>query len=363
MLKTCKLLTLRCMRRMGVDRALLDSRWRRHRLPIVCFHGVSTADEHECYPGFFLPPSVFRAKLQILRSLDVNALPLGEALRRLHDGTLPPRAIVITIDDGFYGAYAVGGPMLADFGFHATVYLTTHYIHHDRPVFDNMCGYLLKRSYGRELVWPRVLEAPVVLGLQSDLQVRTTIMAYARDRQLDSARKDLLLAELADLLSIDYEDLRRRRLFQIVHPDEIATWQDVDFELHTHRHRVSRNKAVFRDSILRNRMELKQITGRESRHFAYPGGTYLPEHTQWLVELGIQSAVTCESGLATRNSSFMLLPRIMDTARLSIEEMESWVTGLAALLPTRSYGRDDSQLENPAAPSGGSVCVTSGPKP
>jgi peptidoglycan/xylan/chitin deacetylase (PgdA/CDA1 family) len=328
---------------------VLDSPWRRGRFPILCFHGVSTDDEHECYPGFFLTPDMFRAKLNALRSLDANVLPLKEALRRVAAGNLPERAVVLTIDDGFYGAYREGAPILAEFGYHATVYLTTHYIHHRRPVFDNMCGYLLWKSFGRELRWDDVLAEPVVLGPGNHSTVRDAIECYARSQSLDSAEKDTLLADLADRLGIDYERLRRRRMLHLVSPDEIRSWPNVDFELHTHRHRVSRNKTVFRQSIQRNAEELRWITGRECRHLAYPGGVYAAEHPEWLRELGIETAVTCETGFATADSSPLLLPRVMDTAHLNVLEFESWVTGVAGLLPHRRYPVDATQFEGEEA--------------
>lgn len=349
MLKACKRRCLEVSRRTGVDRAVSDSRWRRSRFPILCFHGVSTGDEHECYPNFFLTPGMFRAKLELLRDLDAKVLPLEEALRRVEAGTLPHRAVVLTIDDGFYGAYRVGAPILAEFGYPATVYLTTHYIHHRRPVFDNMCGYLLWKSHGRELRWDGLLPEPVVLGPDTRAEVQNAIERFAAVRRFGSEEKDALLASLAGRLGIDYEALRQRRMLHLVDPDEMRSWPNVDFQLHTHRHRMSHNKAVFRQSIQRNADELRRITGRVCRHLAYPGGTYSAEHPEWLRELGIESATTCETGFVSVKSSPLLLPRVMDTSSFSMAELGSWVTGVAGLFPHRKYPIDETQFEGEEA--------------
>jgi peptidoglycan/xylan/chitin deacetylase (PgdA/CDA1 family) len=352
LLKRAKLAVIRAVRNTPVKNLVLNSEWRRNRLGILCFHGISTADEHKCFPGFFITPEDFRRKLQLIRDLALTVLPLDEAINRLGQGTLPRRSVVITLDDGFYGAYAAGRAILDEFGYPTTVYLTSHYIHHDRPVFDNMCNYLLWRSYGTHLEWARVFANPATINAETHPAIYRKIHEYAQSQQLDSLRKDELLRELADRVSIDYEELRRRRILHLVRPDEMRSWRTVEYELHTHRHRVSRQKGLFQDSIRRNRDELKRITGRESQHFAYPGGAFLMEHPGWLREMGIRSAVTCISGLAEPTSDALLLPRLMDTADLRLEELESWLSGYSAFFPTRRYPLDFSQFEESETPVG-----------
>ena len=343
-LKTAKINVLRAMRYSALDRRVLNSKWRQRRLAVLCFHGVSTADEHECFPNFFITQEILRQKLRLIQQLDMTVLRLSEAVERLKTGTLPKRSVVITIDDGFYGAYAKGAPVIAEFGYPATIYQTTHYVNYNRPVFDNMCSYLLWKGIGSELRWDGVLDSPVRLDSSTRFSTMEKIAQHALTRRLTSVQKDELLAELAAKLGIDYDALCRKRMFHLVNPDEIRSWDNVEFELHTHRHRVARNKALFTEQLVRNARELQRITGRESRHFAYPGGAYLPEFPAWLRELGLKSATTCVSGMATAGSDPFLLPRIMDTSGLSIEELGGWLSGAAALLPVRSYPLDTSQL-------------------
>lgn len=345
MLKQAKRILISASKRTGLSRLILHSNWRQQRLLILCFHGISTADEHRCFPEFFITPEEFRRKLELMRKLSLSVLPLDEAITRLTSGTLPQRSAVITLDDGFYGTYVNGAPILDQAGYPAAVYITSHYIHRDWAPFDIMCRYLLWRACGSELRWKRVFDEPVQIAPDSIMPLYRVIYEYSQENRLDSFLKNELLRDLAGRLCIDYEDLRRRRILQLVRPDEMRSWRTADFHLHTHRHRVSRNKDVFMESIRRNREELRAITGRESRHFAYPGGAFLPEHGDWLRELGVESAVTCETGLAGPNSDTMFLPRIMDTSHVRLEELESWMTGFGGLLPVRRYPMDWSQFE------------------
>ena len=345
LLKLTKATAMRVLRGAAVDRRMLESTWRQRRLAILCFHGVSTADEHECFPTFFTTPQRFREKLELIRRLELTVLPLNEAVNRLATSTLPKRSVVITLDDGFHGAYSQGAPVLNEFGYPATVYMTTHYVLHDRPVFDNMCRYLLWKGSGRQLKWTDILPAPIILNRDTNPIVIRAIEDYANGRRLNSFDKDYLLGALAEKIGIDYQQLRRQRLFHLVNADEMRSWSNVTFELHTHRHRVSRNKEAFAELIDKNRRVLRRITGRESLHFAYPSGACLPEHPAWLREWGIRSAVTCVPGLATPESNPCLLPRIVDSTSLTLQQLENWLTGVAALLPTRSYLPDLSQVE------------------
>src|SRR5712691_1642264 len=100
MLKSLKVSMLRSARRLGVFAAVERSPWRNQRLLILCYHGLSFEDEHDWSPGLYLSAQTFRDRMCILRDSRYHVLPLEEALRRLKEGTLPPRSVVITFDDG-----------------------------------------------------------------------------------------------------------------------------------------------------------------------------------------------------------------------------------------------------------------------
>src|SRR5438132_1545578 len=57
------------------------SGWRRQRLLILCYHGVSLQDEHEWAPELFVTPAFLRRRFEILRDSGYVVLPLGEAVQ------------------------------------------------------------------------------------------------------------------------------------------------------------------------------------------------------------------------------------------------------------------------------------------
>src|ERR1041385_3619509 len=101
----------------GISSAMRDSWWLRRRLLILCWHGISLNDEHFWSPGLYITPALFRRRLEILAEEKYNVLPLEEAVSRLQLGSLPPRAVAITFDDGFHDFRHHAAPILAEFGF------------------------------------------------------------------------------------------------------------------------------------------------------------------------------------------------------------------------------------------------------
>jgi peptidoglycan/xylan/chitin deacetylase (PgdA/CDA1 family) len=331
---------LEVLRGVGVFRLARDSRWRRQRLLILCYHGISQADEHEWRPRLFMPSEMLEERLQILERGHYHIVGLGEGLRRLRAGELPPRSVAITFDDGTYDFYARAYPLLHRFGFPVTVYQTTYYSDFQRPIFNLACSYMLWKRRGQ------ILNKGPELALTSPLDLRTeesrqqivfTLVERSDREHLTGSQKDELASRLAKLLDIDYEQLARQRILQLMTPSEVAQLaaKGVDFQLHTHRHRTPKDEGLFRKEIDDNRMWLDRVVGKPSEHFCYPAGDYDPQFLPWLRADGVISATTCDAGLATASSESLLLPRFVDTSARSTVEFESWLTGVGDLLSFR----------------------------
>ena len=346
MLRSLKLLFLRLANAGGVSSALMNTAWRRQRLLILCYHGISTDDEHLWNPSLYMPAALFRKRLLTLRERRCNVLGLGEALEQLYAGTLPERSVTITFDDGMHDFHQVAYPLLREFGYPATVYLTTYYSEFNRPVFDVMCSYLLWKGRGRRLEWPEVVEHAIVLDMAGRNAADRRIKIFARRENLSGRQKDELLATLAAKLGIDYEALCAKRILHIMKPSEAAEMAraGVAIELHTHRHRVSIHRERLQKEIQDNRERIAALASGETRHFCYPGGFHLPEFPGWLREFNVISGTTCQPGIASRRSDALLLPRLVDTSGLTETEFYSWLSGLASWLPHRPHVMSEGQL-------------------
>jgi peptidoglycan/xylan/chitin deacetylase (PgdA/CDA1 family) len=95
------------------------------RLSILIWHRVQPA------PDPMFPDELHAARFDATLSWLArwfNVLPLGEAVQRLQDGSLPERAAAITFDDGYADNLTVAAPILARHGLPATVFIASGYL-------------------------------------------------------------------------------------------------------------------------------------------------------------------------------------------------------------------------------------------
>ena len=329
------------MKASGLFPVMRASNWRRQRLLILCYHGVSLDDEHLWKPELYINPPRLRERLELLRGGGYSVLSLEEGVRRLYEGSLPNASVVITFDDGNYDFYLQAFPLLNEYSFPVTVYQTTYYCGRREPIFRLMCSYLLWKRRGSVLDLGNRFGPLKVLDLRthaSRASVEGALAAYAGKEQLSAGQQNDLARELAGVLDIDYESLLARRMFQLMTPEEVSELaaRGVRFELHTHRHRTPLDRALFQQEIRDNHQRVQQMTGRNAVHFCYPSGVYDFEFLPWLKEANVASATTCEPGLASGQDHPLLLPRFIDTCNQSPIEFEGWLTGISACFPRRT---------------------------
>ena len=354
MLKKLKLAVLSAADATGMSAIALKTNWRKQKLLILCYHGISLEDEHEWNGGLYMSPALLRRRFEHLKKSGCNVLPLSDAIRRLYAGELPPRAVAITFDDGFYDFYAKALPLANEFGFPLTVYLTTYYSYFNRPVFDPALNYILWKGRGQRLQLPGVVPDPLTLNDDSVGMLGSRLYEFVAELGYGGEEKNDFLQKLAGSLRVDFDAMCAKRLLHLMTPMEVAAASaaGTDVELHTHRHRVSRERQQFEREIRDNRERIETITGKSAEHFCFPSGFFLPEYSAWLKELKVVSATTCIPGIATRASSSLLLPRLVDTASVTDVEFGGWVSGLASLLPQRKFVMDTRSYLAPAPAPG-----------
>lgn len=329
--KLAKSGALGLLRSAGAFSASARSIRRQKRLLILCYHGLSLRDEHLWEGALYMTPELFRQRLETLRAAHMNVLPLSEALKRLRAGSLPPRSVVLTFDDGFCDFLRHGVPLLRSYGFPATLYLTTHYSRYRVPVFNLIVSYALWKCRRSTFEWPDVGLGPMPNGTCTDRRnIVDALLKWTEIHGLDTLAKNDLARRLSQQVGIAYDDLVQAGLFQILAPEEVASVARAgfDIQLHTHRHRTPRDPALFWREICDNRKCIREFTGRDPIHFCYPSGDYAPEFSAWLHESGVASATTCEVGLASSESELLRLPRMLDGHQVSKLEFERWLSGL-----------------------------------
>jgi peptidoglycan/xylan/chitin deacetylase (PgdA/CDA1 family) len=272
---------------IGLTRRLATSVWRQQRLLVLCYHGVSLADEHRWNPELYISPATLSRRLDTLTRLRCAVLPLDEAVAGLYAGTLPPRAVTLTFDDGFYDFRARALPLLEARGYRATVYVATQHCESDPTITHLLASYLR---------W--------------------------KHRRARSGAGTV----------------RPARVLSVMTPSELADVSNrgVAVEMHTHRHRAPDDPDEFMSEVRLNRASIEASTGRRPRHLCYPSGIYRASYLPRLASDDIATATTCDPALASRLSHPLLLPRFVDSEACSQLAFEAWVTGVAMWLPRRT---------------------------
>ncbi len=337
---------LQVIRSAGGLAATGRSRWRSRRLLILCYHGFAQQDEHVWNSSLYVTRGHLESRLELLAAESYVVLPLTEGLARLAAGTLPPRAVAITVDDGTYDFYAVAYPVLKRLGVPVTVYVSTYYVLDRRPVFDGASQYLLwkARNSGKgDVPDPVDDEGPPLRTADDWARASGRVFEAAQRGRWSADEKHEWLGRLARRLGLDWEDFLQRRVLTLMRPEEIAALDPaiVDVQLHTHRHRVPEERDLFLREIRDNRRALSECGLDPGRlaHFCYPSGVHRPGFLPWLAELGVTSAVTSLPGLASPRHHPLLLPRFIDAGTTSEVEFEGWVSGLRHFIsrPTADF--------------------------
>jgi peptidoglycan/xylan/chitin deacetylase (PgdA/CDA1 family) len=314
------------------------ARWlTRGALRILCYHGIWTAPAAHYGDKLFMGADKFKRRMALLgRSCAV--LPLGDAVQRLRNGTLPAFPVVVTIDDGWHGTHSHAIPALLEHQVPATIYVTTYYVGTNLPVLNVLIGYMFETTSASEVDWKSIHpEAASDFSLAS---------AAGRDRacaywvefisRLERPEREACARKLGVALAIDdYDLIIQSRTFHLMTSDEIAAAieQGIDIQLHTHRHTfpIGDPPALARE-INDNRSALEAIGVRGLTHFCYPSGRYDIETARLLTSLGVESATTLVPGLNYPDTPALELRRLADGERTSDIRFEAELSGITEII-------------------------------
>lgn len=312
---------------------------RRHRdvLGIVMFHGV---EDEPLSPACWhvLGAAQYRRRLEYLRE-HFNVLPLEEALDRLAAGTLPPRAMAITFDDGTRNLATHAVPVLRELKLPAAVFLATGPIGSDETLWPDRLWLAIARTTASE-----VDLAALGLGASSlaDTTNRGKVYAAAVERlkDLSDAQRITVLDEILDALGYHDGDGG---------PFLMLTWHEAremvgDGLVALYPHSVS-HPILARcgdDKLEREIAEscavLERETGWAPTIFAYPNGRprdFDDRAKDVLRRRGVRFALSTTPGFADRCSDPLALPRLAVGSDASFDYFRLMVSGG---LPRRGVG-------------------------
>jgi len=95
-------------------------------VPILCYHQFSTGRSTD---RMIMPLASFLAQMDYLKNKDYHIITLADLQDFLSASKpIPPRSVVITVDDGFRSGYDIAYPILKSYGFRATFFIYTDFV-------------------------------------------------------------------------------------------------------------------------------------------------------------------------------------------------------------------------------------------
>jgi len=305
-------------------------------LQVLCYHGISLRDEHYFQPKLFMHEDTFRERMAYLKKRGYLVLSLDEALAHMNQKTLPPRALVITFDDGWLGIGTKAAPLLKEYGFPSTLYVTTRDVLSEAPVFDIALRYLLWKKRNETLALSSIgLDSETIVLSTADEREHVACRISEFSKNWDDHDKQAMLLKLTKTLGIDLNSDENNPLFRLMTMEQLARLPSggMNLQLHTHRHRLPIDDPEgVKSEIIKNRAVLKRIVSGPLQHLCYPSGKFHPSQFPLLKKLGIESATTCLSGFNYPSTERFALRRFLDGENIAQLEFEAELSGFLELM-------------------------------
>jgi phosphatidylinositol alpha-1,6-mannosyltransferase len=283
------------------------------RLSTLLFHKVPTVVDPLVSSELDLPR--FEQILDVVAA-NANVLPLAEATAALQRGTLPPRAVALTFDDGYAEWIDNVSPALRRRGLPATFFVTTGQLGGAEVLWHERIMAAVRALPARGAVLP-----PGVAGF-SDLDV-----PGCRERLVAQLQERLKYAPLGQRLDA-IEHLESQACAPLILPRgfdaaSVRTLHSQGFEIGAHTvHHPILNECTpqqARTEIAECKAELEAIIGGPVHSFAYPNGRpgedFRAEHVALVKAAGYRNAVTTSNGVASAGTDLFQLPRFTPWGR------------------------------------------------
>jgi peptidoglycan/xylan/chitin deacetylase (PgdA/CDA1 family) len=275
------------------------------KLLIMIYHRV--LDE----PDFMRPGEVdkeaFTWQMELVAK-HFNVLPLSEALERMQNDTLPPRAVCITFDDGYADNYKNALPILKSLNLTAIFFIANGFLNGGRMWNDTVIE-AVRNSLGTSFDLTEIgLGKFEVANECQKSQVASDIIG--RIKHLPPKEREQFTAYIASQSKKLPHDL-------MMTSEQLIELHQSGMEIggHTVNHPIlaKLDGDEAQQEIRQNKLFLEQLLNVKLSCFAYPNGKsnidYKQLHVQMIKEIGFEAAVSTDWGVSTIKSDPWQLPR------------------------------------------------------
>jgi peptidoglycan/xylan/chitin deacetylase (PgdA/CDA1 family) len=284
------------------------------RLSILIFHRVLSAPDPLLHDE--VDARLFAQRMELLRS-EFNVLPLSEAIERLAQGRLPPRAACVTFDDGYADNHDVALPILRRLGVPATFFIASGYLEGGCMWNDTVIE-AVRQAAGASLDLAHLgLGAHPIGSIEERRSAMHTLLKTIKYRPSDE--RAAIAQDIAAAARAAFSGN-----LMMTH-SQVRALHSAGMEIggHTVTHPILSRllPSEAEREIGDGKAHLEAIIGGAVTLFAYPNGKptmdFGREHVSLARKLGFRAALTTAWGTARQYSDVFQLPRFTPWDRQS----------------------------------------------
>ncbi len=325
---------------------------------IVTYHGVLPAGYRgidSTLDGSLISAETLRRQIRLLQR-DYQVIS-PDRFREWCEGKrdAPPRAVLLTCDDGLQNVLTDMLPVLQECSVQCLFFVTGGSLHDARSVlwYEELYLMLLSAPQGCSFTIPE-LGLPVAVSTSQSMrgqwwELVKQMSRYDRDTRQQLLEEIRIQLGLADIWMTKYLSDAGLRRFGLLTPLQVRGLMNAGMTIgaHTLSHPMLSltPEEAAHDEISQNLEQISHLLGRQVWAFAYPFGDSASVSAREL-RLAEQAGFSCAfmngaGGFGAEMPRFAL-PRVHVTAEMSLAEFEAHVSGFYRDLRRRFAGRDEN---------------------
>jgi len=276
-------------------------------LAIIYFHHVF-AQQNEYHPDDIIVVE-FDKKIKFLKKY-FNILTLSEAMQLVKAKRLPPKALVITFDDGYQDNFTVAAPILKKHNCPATFFISTSGVD-EGCLWNDKVEQLLNNTV-KTSISEDIIGESITIKNKRD-KIRAFQQLLSKLKFLSHENRTLQLQKLANELG-NVEFIRT-----MMTAEQIEKLHQDGFTIgaHTHNHTILTTETIdnCQQELLNNKNNLESIISDKIKFIAFPNGLFERdfnfEHCDLAKKMDFVSGFSTNDGGATSSSNSYTIPRFM----------------------------------------------------
>ena len=292
---------------------------KRKKLFIFIYHRV--LDEPDDMRPWEIDKETFSWQMELIANY-FNVMSFGEAIERMDNDTLPPRAMCITFDDGYADNYTNALPILLKNKLSAIFFIASGHLNGGRMWNDSVIESLRAIQSNKLDLTEIGLDTYDISSSQKKASVAITIIQKLKhlESNIRSQYTDYIISLVNNKLPKNLM-LSSQQLIKLY-----ESGMEIGGHTVTHPILATLELDVVKQEVCDNKITLEQMLNTKLRYFAYPNGKpdqdYLIDQIQVIKNCGYEAAVsTLPRGVSTAHSDRWQLARFTPWDKTPIKFM------------------------------------------